>query len=206
MARQRRPPINVRIWEFVRRGTKTQHWIWRGNFGLRREPTVVLLMDDWETLDVHELFGTNASEGCSTKLPAPRVMWGLIRGPVPRDKLVIKTCLIPECVNPHHQKLGLRQEASTLACKKKRIPNGSKARSAVLTTRKVKSIVRQYFSTETTLAELGRRYGVSLQTIRAVVCGQTWTQVTGLARDNLLTDRARQIRFRRKPPVVRFRD
>jgi len=167
---------------------------------------VVLLKADWEMLDVRKLFGTKAKEKKSTKQPATRVMWGLIRGPVPKDKLIIRTCLIPRCVNPYHQKLGLKREMMKLQYANKKRPIGNDHPTKVLTARKVKTIVRRYFSTDISQAELARQYGIHAATVNQIVRGKNWSHVTGLTKNNYRRDWVRRQSRIRKPPIVRFRD
>jgi len=206
MPRFLRPPLNVRIWEFVERADRCVHWLWHGNFDIHGQPVVVLNKADWETFNIKKRFGTKARKTPSTKLTAVRAMWGLLRGNVPLDKLVIRTCAEGACVNPYHCRLGLNKQVYEEVFKNGRKPSASASVKAVLNEEQVLQIVERYAEGDISQQLLGEEYGVSQLCVSQIVTGETWASVTGIQRDSVRSrwrrDKSREI----NPPKYRFRD
>lgn len=206
MPRQLRPPLNVRIWEFVDRSENDKHWLWHGNFDHEGQPVVVLNKADWETFDIGTQFGTAAEEARSVKLTAARAMWGLLRGNVPLDRLVLRTCGARACVNPHHCTLGLVKDVQEQTIKRNRKPSGSKSVKAILTDRDVQAIVKRYSEGGISQKALGEQFGVSQVCVGQIITGETWASVTGIKKESVRSRWRRNKSRQLRPPKLRFRD
>lgn len=93
--------------------------------------------------------------------------------------LVLHSCDNPSCVNPNHLKLGTQQENMDEMSARGRSLRGERSRCHILTEDQVKEIratcvVR---SRQFGYAALGKKYGVHLATIHAIVSGRNWRHV-----------------------------
>jgi hypothetical protein len=161
-----------------------------------------LLRVDWEQLDIEALFGSILTrEDCC--IPAARALWGILKGPVPVDQLVVNSCRNASCVNPAHHALGRRQEVVNNQLKNGRVPKGDMLRQATMSDALAKAIYDEYHSGEATQVELAETHGIKLQTVRSLCLGRTWNSVTGAAKKTWSRDSARRI-VRAKRPRDRF--
>ncbi len=110
---------------------------------------------------------------------AHRLSWEIHYGVIPKGLCVLHRCDNPPCVNPAHLFLGSRAVNIYDSCLKGR-------RGKRLTAEQVKEIDTLYKSDEPlvqaigrrlTLHDLGRRYGVSRQSVWNVVHRKAWKQV-----------------------------
>ncbi len=197
----RAPALTERLWRYVTRGSADQCWLWNGLF-LHALPAVRLLKIDWQTLDVEKQFGSIlARQDCS--IPAARVVWGVLNGPVPVDNVVANMCHNASCVNPAHHKLGLRQDVSNNIVKNQNVPTGERSGTATMSNELAKTIFDEYHEGNATQRELADQYGVTLYAIRSLCQGKTWISVTGAPRKTWARDH-QQRKTRAKVPRNRF--
>jgi len=91
---------------------------------------------------------------------------------------VLHKCDNPPCVNPNHLFAGTKGENNSDRDRKMRHQHGMKHWKAKLTDSDI-PVIRQLLQDERlTLSDIGRRYGVTYQTICAIRDGQTWTHVS----------------------------
>lgn len=135
-------------------------WIWRGAIDARN-------------------YGRFSLRRCTTVL-AHRLAYALHHGSTPARLLVCHTCDNPSCVNPAHLFLGTHKDNARDMCAKGRhvvVTIGEKHHSAKLTTRKVKQIRAKYVPRKTSLAKLGRAFGVSAQVVHRIVHRKIWKHI-----------------------------
>ena len=103
-----------------------------------------------------------------------RVALRLSGVPVGKGVFVLHECDNPPCCDPNHLRPGTSQENidDMLAKGRQRGATGSSNRGAKLTERKVKNIRERY--NHVPPRELAKKYGVSVQTIRRILTGDSW--------------------------------
>ena len=106
------------------------------------------------------------------KCKAPRVAYEVATGNPPLKLSVLHRCDTPSCVNPDHLFLGTQAENMRDMVSKGRSASGESHWNAKLSEADI-SIIRS--SSETSVA-LGRRFGVSDQTICKIRAGQKWAK------------------------------
>ena len=130
-------------------------------------------------------------------------MWGILKGRVPVDRLVVNTCRNASCVNPAHHTLGRMQDVANNRLKNGRVPKGDARPQATMSNALAKAIYDEYHAGEATQVELAETYGLKLQTVRSLCVGRTWNSVTGAPKKTWSRDSARRI-VREKRPRDRF--
>lgn len=122
---------------------------------------------------------------------AHRVAWMLMRGPIPPGTAVRHLCGVPPCANPNHLMLGRKGRAVRLMLdKSERVALIERARTlkrpgyrrgpeninSHLTTEAVQEIRRER-RRGATYASLARKFGVTLNAVKAAYLGVTWRHV-----------------------------
>lgn len=121
---------------------------------------------------------TDGPMGARRKALAHRVAYRAAHGAIPPGQYVLHRCDVPACVNPDHLFLGTQAENVTdCVAKGRRSPqDGENNHRAKLTFSDVVAI-RAFSDAGMSRAELGRRFGVTAESISAVVLGKTWKNV-----------------------------
>lgn len=103
-----------------------------------------------------------------------RVALRLSGVPVNKGDFVLHACDNPPCCNPEHLSVGTVQDnvRDMVGKGRQKGASGSANRAAKLTERKVRNIRERY--TNLTPQEIAKKYGVSPQTIRRVLTGDSW--------------------------------
>lgn len=112
---------------------------------------------------------------------AHRLSWEINRGNIPGDKYVCHTCDNRLCVNPDHLFLGSPRENVLDAMRKNRMPQnvlirnygiklrGQPAPWRKLTNEEAEEVRELYKNNNLTMAIIGKRYGVSKETISCII-------------------------------------
>lgn len=113
------------------------------------------------------------------QMTANRVAYVLLHGSIPEGLLVRHTCDNPPCILPAHLVLGTNADnmQDMIARGRSRKNVGENNSSALLTVTQVESIRARYARRDITQTALGHEYGVSQQTISAIICGAVWASV-----------------------------
>ncbi len=113
-----------------------------------------------------------------------RLAWTLTHGPIPDGLQVNHHCDNPTCVNPAHLYLGTQKQNCQDAIKRNRaatgdrngthlhpesVVRGERHHKAKLSDTQRGEVVRRHAKGEVTMAQLGREYGVTRQSIWAIV-------------------------------------
>ena len=112
----------------------------------------------------------------SKRLDAHRVSWTLHNGPIPEGEYVLHKCDNKVCVNPEHLFLGDHTSNMADMVSKGRQVKGSDHHLAVLNEHDI-PIIRFLRAHGSLLREIAVLFGVSKNTIRQVVIGNTWKHV-----------------------------
>lgn len=117
--------------------------------------------------------------GDGRRIGAHRFSYEMHRGPIPNGMLVMHTCDNPKCVNPDHLRLGTPKDNMEDMDRKGRRRTGARRGEACSFSALNADAVRFIRAhPEMRLTDLGERFGVTPNTIRAVRIGKTWTHVT----------------------------
>lgn len=146
------PPVRVRFWSKVKRGSENECWPWTGSL---------------------TFFGYGSFGVGGRNFRANRVAYMLTQGPIGPDLHVLHSCDNPACCNPAHLREGTIQENSRERTAKGRVPVGEKNGGAKLKAEDV-YVIRD--STESSTV-LGRRYGVHPTTISSIKRRYLWADL-----------------------------
>lgn len=108
---------------------------------------------------------------------AHRMAWTLSNGPIPRGKGVLHRCDVRLCIEPTHLFLGVPADNSADMVRKGRSfhPHGEAHGGAKLTVKDVLAI--RAARPRTTLAKLGKRYGIGTMQVSRIARGKRWSCV-----------------------------
>lgn len=110
---------------------------------------------------------------------AHRISWELHRGTIPDSIEVCHRCDVPLCVNPAHLFLGSHADNQADMAAKGRSAQGERQGRARLK----EAAVREIMASTETGESIGRRFGVTTQTVNDIRCGRTWAHL-GLTRSD----------------------
>lgn len=105
---------------------------------------------------------------------------------MPDGMCACHSCDNRACVNPAHLWVGSHQDNMNDAKHKKRFKSGSKNANSKLTTKKVLAIVAQSRKQISRAGrywgciEIAKKFGVTKETIRHIMIGKTWSNITGI--------------------------
>lgn len=110
---------------------------------------------------------------------AHRYSWELINGPIPRGLYVCHHCDNPRCVKPEHLFLGTARDNNMDRQQKGRgnYDFGERHRDAKLTPSTVIELRQLIAEGVLSLREIGRRFGMSHNSVRKVRDGRSWSHV-----------------------------
>ena len=126
----------------------------------------------WEATKIGPGYGQFRLEG--KMIGAHRMAYILEVGEIPEGHEVCHSCDNPSCVNPAHLFVGTSQENSDDMKRKDRQARGEGHGGAKLTPDDVRAIRED---TETSHAELGRRYGIMHTAIYKIRERKTWKHI-----------------------------
>jgi len=109
---------------------------------------------------------------------AHRVSYEAVYGPGSADGWVVRhKCDVRSCVNPEHLEIGTQADNSRDAINRGRHARGERHGSAKLTADDVRAIRAEFVQRSRTSGggALGRRFGVSTDTIGDIIRGKSWT-------------------------------
>ena len=106
---------------------------------------------------------------------AHRIAWMLTHGPIPEGMEVCHSCDNPACCRPDHLFLGTHRENMHDCLNKGRFHRGERTGGARLTEDDVRVIRTLY--PQMNYTDIGKRYGVTIGTIKAIIVGKTWRHV-----------------------------
>ena len=106
-----------------------------------------------------------------------RFAYELLVGSIPDDLCVLHRCDVRNCVNPEHLFLGTRADNNADTRQKKRHKVGETHGNARLTAEQVATIRDKYVCRAGSMYTLAKQYGVTPQTIFAVVHRKSWKHV-----------------------------
>lgn len=112
-------------------------------------------------------------EGNKT-LYAHHVAWRMHFGDISSGMCVCHTCDNPACVNPAHLWLGTHAENMADKVRKRRQQHGEAKFGSKLRVEQVHAIREAYTGVRGQQKALAEQYGVSNNTIRAIVFGRKW--------------------------------
>lgn len=145
-----------RFWSKVGLETDTGCWLW--------------------TAGVRNGYGKFRYKGAAAL--AHRVAWELTFGPIPAGAHVLHRCDTPPCVNPDHLFLGTHADNMADRDWKGRTLHGERHGSSKLTEEEALAIRSEYSAGNTTLKQLGRKYGISWSQVGHIVRGKNWAHLS----------------------------
>ena len=122
----------------------------------------------WEWIGQKDSHGYGKFINNGREEKASRVSYKFHSGTIPRGMNVCHTCDNPSCVNPKHLFLGTQKDNMIDACKKGRICSKLKEKDV----REIRSKRGDY-----TRRQLAKKYKVSPDTIKSIMCNRTWKWV-----------------------------
>lgn len=123
-------------------------------------------------------YGYGCLERDGKSLLAHRVAWDESNGrKVPDGMLVMHSCDRPRCVNPEHLKLGTHADNQADKVAKGRQAKGEKNGRAVLRRGDVVDILERDRRGQA-MGPIAREYGVDRMTVRKIIRGVTWKEVS----------------------------
>src|SRR6266849_5646239 len=141
------------FWMLVSKGVKDECWLWRGHI----------------KKDGYGCFGGHNTSEVFAEIKensAHRIMYTLIKGPIPKGLLVRHTCDTPACVNPNHLVVGTHKENSQDMCRRDRVHKGPRPGQQKLSDKNVRDIRTKYRKSNG--MELAKMYGVARSTIYCI--------------------------------------
>jgi hypothetical protein len=156
-------PIEIRFWRLVDKRGPDECWLWRGakTTGPNGHGQINL---------------GRGSDGKFKRTTAHRVAYELAYGPIPDGLFVCHRCDVRPCCNPAHLFLGTpKDNAHDMIAKGRNypLPVGEDHPRARLTMKTAK-MVKSAYAAGSTKAAIARRFGVSPETVAAVLDGRTW--------------------------------
>ena len=124
----------------------------------------------WTASQQNYGYGQIGVEAGKSPLRANRVAWMLYRGEIPDGMLVCHHCDVPSCVNPCHLFLGTRKDNSQDMVSKLRSVHGDRQGAHKLSNKDVLFIR----SSNLSVTELSKKFGVSRPCIQDVIRRHTW--------------------------------
>lgn len=114
-------------------------------------------------------YGTYSTGMFGTRLAA-RIVWTLLRGPIPDGKLICHHCDNPPCVNPAHLFVGtMADNMRDMALKGRQVSKLSEVDVIE---------IRRLLAQGVKKRPLARWYGVSQRAVQFIADGLTWRHVT----------------------------
>lgn len=154
-------PLSERLWSLVVKRSANECWEWTGFVEKSGYPRI----------------GSGMRHGRS--LRANRVVWELLKGKIPKGKLVCHSCDNRRCLNPNHLFLGTHQDNMTDMVRKGRSLSGNSSparnghRKLVWST--VNEIRRIYARSHPVQRRLAERFGVTPPTICNILKNKIWS-------------------------------
>lgn len=112
---------------------------------------------------------------------AHRFTYELVNGPIPDGLFVCHSCNNTACLNPKHLWLGTATDCARDKVIKGRHPRkgpqGERHASAKVTEDDVINMRRLYSTGEAGTWKLGKRFGITQQSVQAIVSGRHWKHV-----------------------------
>jgi hypothetical protein len=107
-----------------------------------------------------------------------RLLWKLLKGPIPAGRLLCHKCDNPPCINLDHLYVGTPKQNTQDAVARDRLhrPSGTANPSAQLTEDQVLDI----YLTKDAPSSAADRHGCSASTVCKIRGGWAWNEVTGL--------------------------
>jgi hypothetical protein len=133
-------------------------WIWRGDLNNRGYGKVM-----------YRSGPRRVSRG------AHQLSYEMFKGPIPDDLCVLHTCDQKPCIQPVHLYIGTNGKNTQDALERGQHPIGERHGRTPL----LEADVRMIRASDESHAELGRRYGVTPQSIAAIRYGKTWKHIGG---------------------------
>jgi hypothetical protein len=148
-------PVEIRFWAKVDMRGPNECWPWLGGIKENGRGNFSIGHKNWQ---------------------AHRMMWTLIKGPIPDGMLVCHHCDNGKCVNPDHLFLGTYQDNSDDMMRKgrKRTLRGDDDPKSILTSDQVEEIRAKYVPRIYSQFKLAKEYGVSRSNIENILHGLIW--------------------------------
>lgn len=131
----------------------------------------------WEWRGAKHISGYGTIRFNGKRRRAHRVTWELTNGPIPDGLHVLHRCDNPGCVNTNHLFLGTHDGNMADCTAKNRHAKGEQNGKTKITESDVRDMRALHRSDSLSLAELGRRFGVSKTTAGSIVSGLSWGHV-----------------------------
>lgn len=106
-----------------------------------------------------------------------RLMYELRHGPIPANKILLRRCQHPHCINPGHYRLVTHIRMGRLLKQEGRYACGTRTPCARLRDADVKRIRRLHASGKRSYHQLAEEYGMDHSTIVRIVLRQRWQHV-----------------------------
>jgi len=141
----------------------------------------IIIPEDLTNCWIYSGTETNSGHGmfwAGKNILAHRFSWEFYNGEIPKGKLVLHDCDIPNCINPSHLYLGTHQDNMDDMVNRDRSCYGSLSGKSILTENIVIDMITRIYNDEfKDVNHIAEIFNISPENIRDILNGRTWNHI-----------------------------